>query len=143
MCEITIKQDKIRIIIDEIFRIVIFNMYITHNILHLVNYNLFLFYEFATNKNLTCAQLMRKSYQLERPSLIKYIVYITFGQNNPGQVNISVCISYSVNSNAHTTPVRIYDEPCAHKFCAVEFFVEYHPSSSTRCQVPSRVRAWD
>ena len=35
MCEITIKRDKIRIIIDEIFRIVIFNMYSTHNILHL------------------------------------------------------------------------------------------------------------
>ena len=54
MCEITIKQDKNRIIIDEIFRIVpvIFNMYITHNILHLVNYNLFLIYEFATNRNL-------------------------------------------------------------------------------------------
>ena len=37
-------------------------------------------------------------------------------------MNIWVCISYSVNSNAHTKPVRIYGEPYAHKFCAVDFF---------------------
>ena len=66
MCEITMKQDKIRIIMDETFRILIFNMYITHKILHLVNYNLFLFYKFATNRNLTCAELMLKAYQLGR-----------------------------------------------------------------------------
>ena len=55
--------------------------------------------------------------------LIKYMVYITFGfKNNQGQVNIRVCISYSVNSNAHTTPVIIYGEPDAHKFCAVDIF---------------------
>ena len=60
------------------------------------------------------------------------------------QVNIWVCISCSVNSNAHTTPVRIYGDPYAHKFCAVYIFLEYHPSSSNivRCQVPSRVWAW-
>ena len=29
---------------------------------------------------------------------------------------------YSVNSNAHTTPVRIYGETYAHKFCAVDIF---------------------
>ena len=54
------------------------------------------------------------------------------------------CISYSVCSNSHTTPVRIYGEPYVHKFCAVNIFLEYHPSSSTitRYQVPSRVRAW-
>ena len=42
------------------------------------------------------------------------------------------------------TPVRIYGEPYAHKFCAVNIFLEYHLSSNniTRCQVPSRVRAW-
>ena len=55
--------------------------------------------------------------------LIKYMVYITFGfKNNQGPMNIWVCISYSVNSNAHTTPVRIYGEPYAHKFCAVDIF---------------------
>ena len=47
--------------------------------------------------------------------------YVWF-QNNPGQINISVCISYSLYSNAHTTPVRIYGEPYAHKFCAVYNF---------------------
>ena len=69
--------------------------------------------------------------------------YIRF-QNNQGQMNIWVCISYSVNSNAHRTPVRIYSELYAHKFCAVDIFLEYQPSSSniTRCQVQSRVRAW-
>ena len=70
-------------------------------------------------------------------------IYVWF-QNNPGQVNIWVCISYSVNSNAHLTPVKIYGEPYAHKLCAVNIFLENHPSSSniTSCQVPSRVRAW-
>ena len=47
--------------------------------------------------------------------------YVWF-QNNPVQVNICVCISLSVCSNAHTTPVRIYGEPYAHKFCAVVIF---------------------
>ena len=57
---------------------------------------------------------------------------------------IYVCISYSVNSNAHTTPVWIYGKPYAHKFFAVNIFLKYPPSSSniTCCQVPSRVRAW-
>ena len=50
--------------------------------------------------------------------LIKYMST----QNNPGQVHICVCISYSVNSNAPTTPVRIYGEPYAHKFCVVDIF---------------------
>ena len=69
--------------------------------------------------------------------------YVCF-LNNPGQENIWVCISNSVNLNAHTSQVRIYGKPYAHKFCAVDIFLEYHPSSSniTRCQVPSRVRAW-
>ena len=61
------KQDEIRIILVEILRIEIINMYITHNMLHLVNYNLILFSEFAKNRNLTCAKLMRKAYQLVRP----------------------------------------------------------------------------
>ena len=38
ICEITLKQDKIWIIVDEIFRIVIIYMYITHSILHWFNY---------------------------------------------------------------------------------------------------------
>ena len=55
--------------------------------------------------------------------LIKYIVYIyIWFQNNPGQVIIWVGISYSVHSNAQTTPVRIYGEPYVHKFCAVDTF---------------------
>ena len=76
-------------------------------------------------------------------NLIQRLHYVWF-QNNPGQVIIRVSISYSVNSNAQTTPVRIYDEPYAQQFCAVVVFLEYHPSSSniTRCQVQSRVRAW-
>ena len=36
--------------------------------------------------------------------------------------DIWVCFSYAVNSNAHTTPVRIYGEPYVHKFCAVDIF---------------------
>ena len=47
--------------------------------------------------------------------------YVWF-QNNPGQVNIWVCILYSVNSNAYTTPVRIFGKPYAHKLCAVDIF---------------------
>mgnify|MGYP003692152999 CR=1 FL=1 len=47
--------------------------------------------------------------------------YIWF-QNNPGQVNIWVCISYSMNSNAHTRPVRIYGKSYENKFCAVDIF---------------------
>ena len=31
-------------------------------------------------------------------------------------------VSFSVNSNGHTTPVRIHCEPYAHKFCAVDIF---------------------
>ena len=40
------------------------------------------------------------------------------------QVNICVCvcISYPVYSKAHTTPGRIYGEPYAHKFCAIDKF---------------------
>ena len=63
--------------------------------------------------------------------------------NNSGQGNtcIRVCISYSVHSNAHTTqsvvnPTRLYSAQSM-------VFLEYHPLSNiTRCQVPSRVRAW-
>ena len=45
-------------------------------------------------------------------NVIKYIVYIyVWFQNNPGQVNIL---------NAHTTPVKIYGESYANKFCVVD-----------------------
>lgn len=40
------KEDKL-IIKDEIFRILIINIYITDSILHLVNHNLIHFYKFA------------------------------------------------------------------------------------------------
>ena len=65
--------------------------------------------------------------------------YVWF-QSNTGQVNIS----HSVNSNAHTTPVRIYDEPNAHQFCAVDIFlnITHRLEKITSCQVPSRIRTW-
>ena len=62
-----IPYSNIRIILDEIFRILIINMYITHCILNWDNHNLILFYGKSTNRNLTCAELMRKAYQLGRP----------------------------------------------------------------------------
>ena len=70
---------------------------------------------------------------------IHHLHYVWF-QNNLCQVNIWVCISYSLNSNAHTMSLRIYCEPYAHKLFAVDIFWNI-----TRCQVispvPSRVRA--
>ena len=61
------KQVRIRIIKDEIFRIVIINKYITQSLLNSEKYNLILVYEFATNRNLTCAEPMRKANQLGHP----------------------------------------------------------------------------
>ena len=60
---------------------------------------------------------------------------------NPGQVNVRVyVVSFSVNSNAQRTPLRIYGEPYVHKFCAVDIFLispvvkQYHPlPSSIKC----------
>ena len=74
----------------------------------------------------------------------KYIVYITFCFKT-----MQVKWIFSVNSNAYTTPTRIYAEPYAHEFCTVNIFgissvvKQYHPSPSniTRCQVPSSVNA--
>ena len=66
MSEITVQQDKTRIIIDEIFRIVI----ITHSILYEDNYDLIhLTYEFATNRNHICNLHITdaKSFQLGPP----------------------------------------------------------------------------
>ena len=42
------------------------------------------------------------------------------------------------------TPVRIYNEPYAHKFCAVDIFgyITRRQANIISCQVPSRVRAW-
>ena len=52
---------------------------------------------------------------------------------------------YSVNSNAHMMPFRIFDVPYMQKFCTVNI-LEYHPSSSNTCtthsHVLSCVRAW-
>ena len=71
-------------------------------------------------------------------SVIKYVhrLHNVWFQNNPSQVNICVCILFK--------PVRIYGKPYAHKFCAVDIFWEYHPSSTniTRCEVPLHVKAW-
>ena len=65
---------------------------------------------------------------------LKHRPYYVWFQNNPGQVNICVCISYSAYSNGQMTPVRIYGEQYAHKFCAFDIFFEYHPlSSSVTC----------
>ena len=50
ICEITLRQDKTRFVKDELFRIVIIIMYITHSTLYLVNFDLINFYEFATNR---------------------------------------------------------------------------------------------
>ena len=44
----------------------------TYNMVNPVNYNLILFSEFAIVQTETCAELMRKAYQLGRP----YIIYI-------------------------------------------------------------------
>ena len=54
--------------------------------------------------------------------------YVWF-QNNPSHVL----------SNAQITQLRIYGEPYAHKFSAID-----HPSSSniTHCQVLSHARVW-
>ena len=49
------------------------------------------------------------------------IHYVWF-PNNPRQVDIRVCIAYSLNSNTQMTSIRIYGEPFAHKFCAVDIF---------------------
>ena len=55
--------------IAEIFTKVIIKVCIIHWIRHLVNHVLTLFseFKFATNRNLICAELMRKAYQLGRP----------------------------------------------------------------------------
>ena len=58
------KQDKSQISTDDLFRIVIINMYITHSILHRVKYNLINFYEFAIYINPACAELVLKAFQL-------------------------------------------------------------------------------
>ena len=49
---------------------------------------------------------------------IKYIVYIDFGFKT---IQVKWIFEFVI-SNAHTTQVRIYGEPCADKFCAVDLF---------------------
>lgn len=60
------KHDKSRTItcINEIFRILFINTYITHSILYWANHKLINFYEFSTNINQACAELMREPSQL-------------------------------------------------------------------------------
>ena len=73
--------------------------------------------------------------------LIEYIVYITFCFDTIQVLREYLSLYFVLlKVNAHTTSVRIYGEPYAHKFCTVDFF----PSSSniTRSQVQSRVSAW-
>ena len=59
------------------------------------------------------------------------MIYITFGFKT---IQVKWITLYSVNLNAHTTPVRIYGESYAHKFCAVDIF-----RNITRRQVISHV----
>ena len=87
MSEITMQQDKTRIIIDEIFRIVIIDMYITHSIHYGDNYDLIHLYEFATNRNhiATCTELMQKlssSGLLKKDTVSNYTVCIKSGSNS-------------------------------------------------------------
>ena len=86
---------------------------------------------FSRGDNFPCNPLVQSIIIILYWMLIKYntLHYVGF-QNNPGQMNIWVFISYSVNLNSHTTPVRIYGEQYAHIFCAFDIFLEYHPSSS-------------
>ena len=70
-------------------------------------------------------------------SLIWEVSSMTARKGNMGNCHPRKPMSteaYSVNSNAHSTPVRIYGESYAHKFCAVV--------NITRCRVQSSVRAW-
>ena len=71
---------------------------------------------------LSCSQYLL--YYTECYLIIRYMhrLHYVWFQNNPGQVNVWVCLLYSLNSNAHTTPVRIYGELYTHKFCAVYIF---------------------
>ena len=73
--------------------------------------------------------------------LIKYIVYITFGfKSNPGQVWIFVFV---LRTPYTQTLIRCQSESMMNRTQS-RYFLEYHLSSSniTRCQVPSRVRAY-
>ena len=66
-------------------------------------------------------------------------------QNNPGQVYFCACVWFCAYSNAQMTPCcQIYDEPYAHKFCAVDIFsnITRQQGKITRCQVPSHLREW-
>ena len=97
---------------------------------------------FSRGDNFPCYPLVQSIYlyYTECYLIIKYMhrLHYVWIQNNPGQVNVWICVSYSVNLNAHTTPVRIYDEPYVHKFCEVDIFFgispvvkQYHPLLSS------------
>ena len=77
---------------------------------------------FSRGDNFPCYPLVQSIYLLYYTECWLNTSSTLRFQNNPGQVNIWVCMSYSVNSNAHTTPVRTYGESYAHKFCRLTKF---------------------
>ena len=78
---------------------------------------------FSRGDNSQCYPIFQSIIIILSWMLIKYIVSITFGFKTILVKWIFwVCISYYVKSNALTTPVRIYGEPYAHKFCTVDIF---------------------
>ena len=57
------------------------------------------------------------------PMLFKYIVYITSGfKTCTIQVKLILVLVICIYSNVQMTPVRVYGEPYAHIFCAVDIF---------------------
>ena len=87
---------------------------------------------FSRGDNFPCYPLVQSIINILYWMLIKHVVYITSG------FKTIQWISYSVNSNAHTTPVRTYGEPYAHKYCAVDIFWKI-----TRRQAISPVAKFD
>ena len=79
---------------------------------------------FSKGVNFPCYPLVRSITIILYWMLIKHIVYITFVFKTfqDKWIYELLCISYSVNSNAHTTPVRMDGKPYAHQFCAVVIF---------------------
>ena len=94
---------------------------------------------FSPGDNFPCYPLVQSIIIIVHWMLIKYITTIQVKW-----IFEFVFRTPYIQSLMNTTPVRNYDEPQAHKFCAVDIFLEYHLSSSniSRCQVQSRVMAW-
>ena len=100
ICEITMKQDKICIIIHEIFRKIIINMCITNSILLLV---IIWFYEFATNRNLTCSELICKAFQLGHPSIKDAMSQVKVNLAHLFLTKRWKCIKYYRQTKAHSS----------------------------------------